>query len=136
MTDPRRLHSRPMVQSSLSTRLVDVALSGLLTRFLMVDRYLCRLWYLGQPPVCNLCAVQGHRSANCPKKDKCRKCGRSGTLLGKMVPLTGQRETLRIFLPCPHLYSLRRPVILLTLSFLRITSSIYCRLTPCRWWFF
>ena len=42
------------------TRLVDVALSGVLPRFLMVDGYLCRLWYRGQPLVCNLCAVQGH----------------------------------------------------------------------------
>ena len=57
------------------TRLVDVALSGVLPRFLMVDGYLCSLWYRGQPLVCNLCAVQGHRSANCPNKDKCRKCG-------------------------------------------------------------
>ena len=59
------------------TRLVDVALSGVLPRFLMVDGYLCRLWYCGQPLVCNLCAVQGHRSANCPNKDKCRKCGKT-----------------------------------------------------------
>ena len=43
-------------------RLVDVALSEILPRFLMVDGYLCRLWYRGQPLVCNLlCAVQGHR---------------------------------------------------------------------------
>ena len=60
------------------TRLVDVVLSGVLPCFLMVDGYLCRLWYRGQPLVCNLCAVQGHRSANCPNKDKCRKCGKSG----------------------------------------------------------
>ena len=37
-----------------------------------------RLWYSGQPLVCNLCAVQGHSSANCPNKDKCRKCGKTG----------------------------------------------------------
>ena len=30
------------------------------------------------PLFANLCAVQGHRSANCPNKDKCRKCGRTG----------------------------------------------------------
>ena len=54
------------------TRRVCVALSGILLRFLMVDGYLCRLWYRGQPLVCNLCAVQCHRSANCPNKDKCR----------------------------------------------------------------
>ena len=60
------------------TRLVDVALSGVLPRFLMVDGYLYRLWYRGQPLLCNLCAVQGHRSANYPNKDKCRKCGKTG----------------------------------------------------------
>ena len=27
--------------------------------------------------ICNVCAVQGHKSANCPKKDKCRQCGES-----------------------------------------------------------
>ena len=59
------------------TRLVDFVVSGVLPRFLMVDGYLCRLWYRGQTLVCNLCAVQGHRSANCPNKDKCRKCGKS-----------------------------------------------------------
>ena len=57
------------------TRLVDVAFSGVLPRFLMVDGYLCCLWYRGEPLACNLCAVQGHWSANCPNKDKCRKCG-------------------------------------------------------------
>ena len=77
-----------MVQSSLSkrrlltnqnifngTRLVDVALSRVSPRFLMVDGYLCRLWYRGQPLIC---AVQGHRSANCPNKDKCRKYRKTG----------------------------------------------------------
>ena len=59
-------------------RLVDVTLYGVLPRFLMVDGYLCRLWYLGQSLVCNLCAVQGHRSANCPDKDKRRKCEKTG----------------------------------------------------------
>ena len=59
------------------TRLVDVALSGVLPRFLIVDGYLCRLWYRGQPLVCNLCSFRGHRSANCPNKDRCRKCGKT-----------------------------------------------------------
>ena len=28
--------------------------------------------------MCNLCSVQGHKSANCPNRDKCRCCGQSG----------------------------------------------------------
>ena len=86
------------------TRLVDVALSGVLPRFLMVDEYLCRLWYRGQPLVCNLCAVQGHRSANCPNKDKCRKYGKTGHFARPVAHLTGQRETLRIFRPWARLH--------------------------------
>lgn len=57
--------------------------------------------------------------------------GKPGTLL-VIVPLTGQRKTPLIFRPWPHLRSLRRPVslsILLTLSFLRITSLIYCKVS-------
>ena len=52
------------------TRLVDVVLAGVLSRSLMIQGYSCRLWYRGQPLVCNLCAVQGHKSANCLNKDK------------------------------------------------------------------
>ena len=60
------------------TRLVSVALSSSPPRFLTIGGYLCRVWYRGQPLVCNLCAVQGHKSADCPNKDKCRRCGASG----------------------------------------------------------
>ena len=94
----------------------------------MVEGYLYRLWYSGQPLVCNLCAVQGHSSANCPNKDKCRKCGKTGQFARNC---TFDRSAGDCgFLPCSHLCSLRRPVslvILLTFSFLRITSSIYYR---------
>lgn len=62
------------------TRLVSIVLrSGVtLPRFININGYNCKIWYRGQPLICNLCAVQGHRSANCPNKDKCRRCGASG----------------------------------------------------------
>ena len=47
-------------------------------RSLLIGRYLCRVWYKGQPLVCNLCGVQGHKSANYPNKDKCRLCSQKG----------------------------------------------------------
>ena len=53
------------------TRLVSVALSSSLPRSLTIGGYVCRVWYRGQPLVCNLCAVQGHMSVDCPNKDKC-----------------------------------------------------------------
>ena len=60
------------------TRLVSLVMKTRPPRDLMIKGYLCRTWYRGQPLVCNLCAVEGHRSANCPNKDKCRRCGESG----------------------------------------------------------
>lgn len=38
------------------------------------------MWYRGQPLICNFCALQGHKSANCPSKDKCRRCRETGHL--------------------------------------------------------
>lgn len=60
------------------TRLVSVVLSATLPRFLSIEGYNCRIWYKGQPLICNLCAVQGHKSADCPNRDRCRKCGEKG----------------------------------------------------------
>ena len=47
-------------------------------RSLTINGYLCRIWYKGQPLVCNLCGVQGHKSSACPNKDKCHRCGENG----------------------------------------------------------
>ena len=60
------------------TRLVSVALDATPPRFITINGYLCRIWYKGQPLICNLCGVQGHKSAGCPNKDKCRRCGEVG----------------------------------------------------------
>lgn len=43
-----------------------------------INGYNCRVWYKNQPAICNPCAVQGHKSADCPNKDKCRRYGASG----------------------------------------------------------
>ena len=60
------------------TRLVSIVLKGSPPRGLMINGYFCRVWYKGQPLICNLCGVQGHKSAACPNKDKCRRCGEAG----------------------------------------------------------
>ena len=60
------------------TRLVFMVLNSTLPRGLTINGYLCRVWYKGQPLVCNLCNVQGHKAAVCPNKDKCRRCGGQG----------------------------------------------------------
>ena len=63
---------------STGTRLVSLVLKGSLPRSLTINGYLCRVWYKGQPLVCNLCGIQGHKSSACPNKDKCRRCGERG----------------------------------------------------------
>ena len=60
------------------TRLVTIILHDTPPRQISINGYVCRIWYKGQPVVCNLCAVQGHKSADCPNRDKCRRCGTSG----------------------------------------------------------
>ena len=60
------------------TRLVSVTLEATPPRFITINGYLCRIWYKGQPLICNLCGVQGYKSAGCPNKDKCRRCGEVG----------------------------------------------------------
>ena len=60
------------------TRLVFMVLNSNLPRGLTINGYSCRVWYKGQPLICNLCNVQGHKSAVCPNKDKCRRCGEQG----------------------------------------------------------
>ena len=60
------------------TRLVDIILDKAPPRMVSINSYICRTWYRGQPLICNLCGTQGHKSANCPNKDKCRLCGKEG----------------------------------------------------------
>lgn len=43
----------------------------------MVRRYYCRVWYRGQPLVCDFCREEGRRGSDCLTEDKCRKCGGS-----------------------------------------------------------
>ena len=39
---------------------------------------MCRVWYKGQPLICNLCGTPGHRSSDCLNKNKCCLCGAEG----------------------------------------------------------
>ena len=78
---------------SNSTRLVDVALSGVLPRFLMVNGYLCRrLWYRGQPLVAIFVPFRATDRQTALTRTSAESVGKPGTLLG-IVPMMGQRET-------------------------------------------
>ena len=67
---------RPDIETG--TRLILMTFRVTPPRSLFISGYLCRLWYKGQPLVCNLCNEKGHKSVDCPNKDKCRRCGQSG----------------------------------------------------------
>ena len=67
------------------TRLVSIVLRETPPRSISIYGYHCLIWYKGQPIVCNLCAKQGHVSANCQNKDKCRLCGQS-SLFARSCP--------------------------------------------------
>ena len=60
------------------TRLVDISLRKTPPRIVSINAYLCRVWYKGQPIICNLCGAQGHKSGECPDRDKCRLCKEPG----------------------------------------------------------
>ena len=68
--------SRPDIYTG--TRLVDVVLSEPPPRVVNINGYMCRVWYKGQPLICNLCGTSGHRSSECPNRNKCRLCGAKG----------------------------------------------------------
>ena len=62
------------------TRLVDVVLEKFPPRLVSVNAHICRVWFKGQPIICNVCGVEGHKAVDCPDRDKCRRCGEHGHL--------------------------------------------------------
>ena len=68
--------SRPGVFTG--TRLVDIIFDDPPPREVMILGFPCRVWYKGQPVVCNICNKEGHKSVACPDKDKCRLCKQAG----------------------------------------------------------
>ena len=55
---------RPDIETS--TRLVLMAFRVIPPRLVSIDGYFCRLWFKGQPIICNLCNVQGHKPQTVP----------------------------------------------------------------------
>ena len=62
----------------MGTHLTDLVMEKLTPRMVSINGYICRVWFKGQPVVCNSCGVQGHKASECPDKDKCRLCGDNG----------------------------------------------------------
>ena len=74
------------------TRLVSLVPKASPPPSLTINGYICRVWYKGQPLVCNLCGVQGHRSSACSNRDKCRRCGEAGHFARACPRPFGERD--------------------------------------------
>jgi len=64
---------------STGTRIVQMIRDRPIRRNLTVDGYRVKVWYVGQPLECDICA-KGHVSRDCPMRGKCRHCGEPGHL--------------------------------------------------------
>lgn len=73
-------HQRYLRHSNVftGTRLVDVVLDKFPPCLVSMNTHVCGVWFKGQPLICNICGTEGHKSADCPDQDKCRRCGEGG----------------------------------------------------------
>ena len=60
------------------TRLVDIVLKQAPPRLAIINGSTCRIWYRGQPVICNICATVRHKAVSCRYKNKCRLCEQEG----------------------------------------------------------
>ena len=62
------------------TRLVCMTLLKAIPRFISVQGIRVKVWFKGQPIVCDICKKEGHRAASCPDQGKCFHCHEVGHL--------------------------------------------------------
>lgn len=57
-------HQRYLHHSNIftGTRLVDVVLDKFPPCLVSTNTHICTLWFNGQPLICNICGVEGHKS--------------------------------------------------------------------------
>ena len=62
---------------STGTRIVKMSLNQHIPFEMTIMGYPCRVWYRGQPVKCVICKG-AHKAAECPDKNKCRRCHQPG----------------------------------------------------------
>ena len=75
----------------MGTRLIDIVIERTPPRLVSINGYICKVWYEGQPIICNSCGAQGHKANECPDKDKCHRCGETGHLARHCTNAWGTR---------------------------------------------
>ena len=63
---------------SKGTRIVRMTLTKPILHFLSVAGIRVKVWFKGQPVVCEICRKEGYRAGSCPDKGKCLRCHESG----------------------------------------------------------
>ena len=63
---------------STATRLVRMHCKCRIPRFLYMGNFRCKVWYKGQPIICDICDMEGHTAGTCPDNGKCRLCHQPG----------------------------------------------------------
>ena len=62
---------------STGTRIVRMSLDQHIPFQCNIQGYPCRVWYAGQPLRCTICKG-AHKAADCPDRNKCKRCHQSG----------------------------------------------------------
>ena len=62
------------------THLLRMTLHKPIPRFISVLGARVKVWFKGQPILCDICRKGGHRAASCPNKGKCFRCHEVGHL--------------------------------------------------------
>ena len=60
------------------TRILHMQLASPIPSRVMVKRFLCNVWYRGQPKTCRICHGKDHEAPACPLKGKCLRCLEEG----------------------------------------------------------
>ena len=64
-------------QIATGTRIVRMSLEHHIPFQCNIQGYPCRVWYVGQPIKCTICKG-AHKAAECPDKNKCKRCHQPG----------------------------------------------------------
>lgn len=70
-------HFSGFKQISTGTRIVHMTLEHHIPFQCNIQGYPCRVWYAGQPLKCTICKG-AHKAADCPDRNKCKRCHQSG----------------------------------------------------------
>lgn len=78
-------------QICTGTRLIDLVMEKTPPRLLLINGHVCRVWFKGQPIICNIDGLQGHKTSDCPDKNKCHLRHEEGHLARQCTnPWTGR----------------------------------------------